>query len=61
MGLTLGLYFPFAKVRVLKLLYQHRALSLTSLDDVVQVEASSQSAVAEEVSDAFDIDFEIGI
>ncbi len=61
MGLTLGLYFPFAKVRVLKLLYQHRALSLTSLDDVVQVEVSSQSAVADEVSDAFDIDFEIGI
>ncbi|MBW2513534.1 MAG: DUF898 domain-containing protein [Deltaproteobacteria bacterium] len=57
-ALTLGLFFPFAKVRTVKYKLQH--LTLLSSGDIqgfIDGEEEQVSAIGEEVGDFFDMDF----
>ncbi len=55
--LTLGLYLPFAKIRVAQYKSEHIALDVAGdLDNFVAMSAEEQSAFGEEFSDVFDLD-----
>lgn len=55
--LTLGLYLPFAKVRVAKYRAEHiQFLALGSLDDFAAAEQERVNAIGEELSEVFDFD-----
>ncbi len=55
--LTLGLYLPFAMIRVAHYKARHIALDVAGdLDDFVAITAQEQSALGEEFSDVFDLD-----
>ena len=59
---TLGLFFPFAKVRLTKYLAENVTLKAKgSLDDFVASETQKVSALGQEVGTAFDFDLGIGI
>lgn len=55
--LTLGLYWPWAKIRLAAYRAQHTALiSHGSLDDFIGQAVRQHQAVSEEIADAFDLD-----
>ena len=59
---TLGLFLPFAKVRLTKYLTENVTLKVKgSLDDFTAGEAEKVSALGQEVGTAFDFDLGIGI
>lgn len=60
-GLTFGLYYPWAKVELLKYKNKHKVLNLEPLDKISAVSEERESAVLEEVADAFDFDFDFGL
>lgn len=55
--LTLGLYWPWAKVREAAYRLDRLALDASSLDDFTGRIEAEKSAVGEEIADAFDLDF----
>jgi uncharacterized membrane protein YjgN (DUF898 family) len=56
-ALTLGLYKPFADIRLAKYRLEHMALDAEgSLDDFLAHEQQSVSALGEETTDVFDVD-----
>lgn len=56
--LTLGLYFPWAQVALLRYQIEHMGLETQgSLDDFVSEGAAGAAALGEEVGDFFDVDF----
>jgi uncharacterized membrane protein YjgN (DUF898 family) len=57
--LTLGLYWPWAKVREAAYRLDRLALEATSLDAFVGRAIEEKSAVGEEIADAFDLDFSL--
>ncbi|WP_306605255.1 DUF898 family protein [Azonexus sp.] len=58
--LTLGLYWPWAKIRLAAYRAQHTALiSHSSLDDFIGQAVRQHQAVGEEIADAFDLDIAI--
>ena len=58
MILTLGLYWPWARVRIARYRAEHTAvLAAGSLDDFVAGATREKSAISEEVADIFDFDF----
>lgn len=57
--LTLGLYWPWAKVREAAYRLERLELEASSLDDFVGRIAAERSAVGEEIADAFDLDFSL--
>jgi uncharacterized membrane protein YjgN (DUF898 family) len=57
--LTLGLYWPWAKVREAAYRLERLELDARSLDDFVGRVAAEKSAVGEEIADAFDLDFSL--
>jgi len=55
--LTLGLFIPWARVRVARFRADHLALAVAgSLDDFVAAEATAASAVGDEAAEMFDLD-----
>jgi uncharacterized membrane protein YjgN (DUF898 family) len=57
--LTLGLYWPWAKVREVKYRLDHLALCVGDLDAFEAQMELTTSAVGEEIADAFDLDFSL--
>lgn len=57
--LTLGLYWPWAKVREAAYRLDRLELEATSLDAFVGRATEERSAVGEEIADAFDLDFSL--
>lgn len=57
--LTLGLYWPWAKVREADYRARHMALAAADLDGFAGAAGPAANAVGEEVSDAFDLDIAI--
>ncbi|MEO8223466.1 MAG: DUF898 family protein, partial [Gammaproteobacteria bacterium] len=56
--LTLGVYVPWARVRLARYRAESTALVVRgSLDDFVGIEAAAGAAVGEEIGDFFDVDF----
>ncbi|HJV92748.1 MAG TPA: DUF898 family protein, partial [Azonexus sp.] len=54
---TLGLFIPWARVRVARFRAEHLALAVSgSLNDFVAGEASSASAIGDEAAEMFDLD-----
>lgn len=53
--LTLGFFYPWAKMRMSTLLVNSLSLEATDLDSFVAAEADQQRAIGEEVGEAFDI------
>ena len=54
--LTLGLYWPWAKVRVAAYRLSHLAFDGTDLDASVAAAEAQTSAIGEEIADVFDLD-----
>ncbi len=59
--LTLGLFFPWAKMRSKKYLIENRGIKIDDFDKFTSDAESNISALGEEVVDAFDFDFELGL
>lgn len=60
--LTLGIFLPFAKVRLTNYLAEHLTLRMnSSLDDFTAGEGEKVSALGQEMGSAFDFDLGIGI
>jgi uncharacterized membrane protein YjgN (DUF898 family) len=57
--LTLGLYWPWAKVREAVYRAEHFAIEAADLDAFVGDARRESSAVGEEIADAFDLDFSL--
>lgn len=57
--LTLGLYWPWAKVREAAYRLEHLALEDTDLNRFASLAHNERSAVGEEIADAFDLDFSL--
>lgn len=57
--LTLGLYWPWAKVREAAYRLEHLAMEDTDLNRFASLARSETSAVGEEIADAFDLDFSL--
>lgn len=60
-GLSFGLLFPWSRIRFQKYLIENRGLMIDTFDRFQAEESSSQSSVGEEVTDAMDFNFEIGL
>ena len=57
MLLTLGLFYPWAKVRVAKYKAEHTYLNVNgSLDEFINSEEVAKSSIGEELADALDVD-----
>ena len=57
-AVTLGLFFPWAKVRTIQYKLQHLTLlAAGSLEGFIADEKEQVSAIGEEVGDFFDMDF----
>lgn len=60
--LTLGLYYPWAKVRVAKYAAEHLALNThRDLEGFIAAEEDNISALGEELGDVFDMEVGIGV
>jgi uncharacterized membrane protein YjgN (DUF898 family) len=57
--LTLGLYWPWAKVREAAYRVRHLAIEATDFDAFVGRGQQENSAVGEEIADVFDLDFSL--
>jgi len=58
MILTLGLYWPWARVKIARYRAEHTAvLAAGSLDDFIAGATREKSAIGEEIADIFDFDF----
>ena len=58
MIITLGLFYPWAKVRAMRYKFAHTGVvAAGSLDQFIADSGHSADAIGEEVSDFFDIDF----
>jgi len=56
--LTLGIYYPWAQVRIARYRIEHMSLTaMGSLDDFTSEAFGTQSAVGEEIAGFFDLDF----
>lgn len=53
--LTLGFFYPWAKIRMTSLLVNSLSIEATDLDGFVAAEADQQRALGEELGEAFDI------
>lgn len=60
-AVTLGLYYPFALIKMQKVLWRSRSLNIEDLDHVVTHAKESETALMEELSDVFDFDFDIAL
>lgn len=60
-GLSFGLFYPWAKTRMYKLKCDSKMVKAQGLDSVVESARQEASALGDEVSDAFDLDFELGL
>ena len=59
-AVTLGIFYPFAKVRTVRYKLQHLALLASGdLEGFIEDEEQQVSAIGEEVGDFFDMDFGI--
>lgn len=58
---TFGIAYPWAKVRITKLIMSARMLKVHDLDEFTDVAFQKQSAVFEQMAQGFDVDFDIGI
>lgn len=58
---TLGLFYPWAKVRMRKYKTEKRGIKIANLDNFVGESSESISALGDEVADIFDFDFDIGL
>lgn len=54
--LTLGLYAPFAQIRMARFFIEHTAVDVNGLETVVAIAEADRSALGEELGEAFDID-----
>ena len=55
---TLGIFFPWAKVRTARYKLEHMALNISEdLNGFIAAEEKQVSAIGEEVGDFFDLDF----
>ena len=54
-GLTLGLFYPWARVRMQRLLVGSLYVTGEGLDDIRAAEVDASSALGDELGDAFDI------
>ncbi len=59
--MTLGLFYPRAKVRLRKYVIENKLINITDFDQFTADVNEQESAVADEISDALDFDFEIGL
>jgi uncharacterized membrane protein YjgN (DUF898 family) len=57
--LTLGLYWPWAKVREAAYRLDRLALEPTNLDSFAGLARTDNAAAGEEIADAFDLDFSL--
>lgn len=57
---SLGLAYPWAKIRMRRLVTEAKALTVTDIDVFLQEAIEKEGALAEGVADIFDFDFEIG-
>ncbi len=55
MALTLGLYYPWAKIRMTRFLVDSLSLEAVDIDSFVASAEAEQSALGEELGDAFDL------
>ena len=55
MAITLGLYYPWAKVRMTRFLIDSLSLSAVNIDNFVAAAKEEQSAFGEEFGEAFDL------
>jgi uncharacterized membrane protein YjgN (DUF898 family) len=60
-AITLGLYFPWARIKMLKLKTESRLIKIDSLEQISAVAIEKQNSLGEELSDIFDFDIEIGL
>lgn len=58
---SLGLAFPWARIRMRKLVTEAKALDVANMESFVAEATEKESALAESVSDIFDFDFDIGM
>lgn len=59
--ITLGLYYPWAKVSMYKLKNESKQLHGLEFEEVFKMAFEKESAISEEIGEAFDLDFEIGL
>ncbi len=60
--LTLGLAFPWAKVRMIRLTLENTQVdSEQGFEHYISQQQQSQSAIGEQIGDTFDVDFGVGI
>lgn len=60
-SLSLGLLFPWARMRMRKLVTEAKSCNIEDLNQFTGVSEESVSSVAEEIGDVFDVDFDFGI
>ncbi|MBX2824314.1 MAG: DUF898 domain-containing protein [Gammaproteobacteria bacterium] len=58
---TLGLAYPWAKVRSARYYARHTSVSADSLDGFISEQVNYQSSLGDEIGDAFDVDIGLGI
>lgn len=58
--ITLGLYYPWAKVSMYELKSESKMIHSSNFELAVTTAEQTESAVSEEIGDAFDFDFDIG-
>ena len=60
--LSLGLAIPWAKVRVARLVLENTQIDAEGgFDNYMTQKQEQQSAIGEQIGDAFDVDFDVGI
>lgn len=55
MILTLGLFYPWARVRMTRYIFSHLWVNATDLDSFVARQGDSENALGEEIGEAFDL------
>lgn len=58
---TFGLYYPWAKIKVMKLLSSSRMINIHNLNSFTDIALEKESAVYDQMAQGFDLDFDIGI
>lgn len=60
-AVTLGLFIPWAKVRMAHYVANCTSLEAQSLDNFIADQISEQSALGDEMGEAFDVDMDLGL
>ena len=60
-ALTLGLLYPWAKMRYQRYIINHRGIDIQDFDQFTADSQAKLSAIGEEITSAFDLDIEVGL